>query len=232
MSSMMRALVAPLLVAACASSPPHAATVADAGERRAAGERLRSATAVVESQLSDPDHAVPQAIAKSARCVSIVPSMLHAGLLVGVHQGRGVVTCRSNDQWSAPSFVRVSGSGAGLLAGVESVDLVMLLMNDESARSLAGARVEFGAAGSIAAGPVGRSWQAATAPSLGASLLCYSSSRGLFAGISLTEVVIESDDEAARAFYGDARDFGVLLRGSSAPPPEVAPFLAAMQRVF
>ena len=110
--------------------------------------------------------------------------------------------------------------------------LVMLLMNEQSARSLAGARVQFGAAGSIAAGPVGRQWQATTEPGLGASLLCYSSSRGLFAGISLTEVVIETDDEAARAFYGDARDFSVLLRGTTTPPPEVAPFLVAMRRVF
>jgi lipid-binding SYLF domain-containing protein len=149
-----------------------------------------------------------------------------------VHRGRGVVTCRSNDAWSTPSFVRVSGSGAGLLAGVESVDLVMLIMNEESARSLAGARLQFGAAGSIAAGPVGRQWQATTEPGLGASLFTYSSSRGLFAGLSLTEVVIETDDEAARAFYGDARDFSVLLRGTAARPPEVDPFLAAMRRAF
>ena len=219
-------------VAACAATPPHAATVADVGERRDAAERLRAATSVVEGQRSDPDRAIPHAIAKSAKCVSVVPSMLHAGLLLGVHRGRGVVTCRSGEDWATPSFVRVSGSGAGLLAGVESVDLVMLLMNDESARSLAGARVQFGAAGSIAAGPVGRQWQATPEPGLGASLLCYSSSRGLFAGISLTEVVIETDDEAARAFYGDARDFGVLLRGTTALPPEVAPFLTAMRNVF
>ena len=219
-------------VSSCASTPPHAATVADVGERRDAAERMGAATRVALAQLTDADHAIPQAIASVAKCVSIVPAMLHAGLIVGVSRGRGAVSCRVDEDWSTPAFVRVSGSGAGLLAGVESVDLVMLLMNEKSARSLAGARVEFGAASSIAAGPVGRQWQATAQPDLEASLLCYSSSRGLFAGVALAEVVIEPDDEAARAFYGDARDFGVLLRGTAALPAEVAPFLVAIRRGF
>jgi lipid-binding SYLF domain-containing protein len=195
-------------------------------------DRVTAATAIVRAVRSDADGLIPIAIARAARCVAVVPHLVHAGVLVGARSGRGVMTCVESGAWTRPSFFMVNGATAGLAAGFERVDLVMLVMTDAGESALLSGKWQLGADTSIAAGPVGRSAEAATQVALGATVIYYSRASGLFAGVDLSGSVIEMDEEATRAFYGDARDFGTLLRSPRPPPPAGATFREEVARTF
>jgi lipid-binding SYLF domain-containing protein len=72
----------------------------------------------------------------------------------------------------------------------------------------------------VAAGPKGRSAEAATDLQLHAEILTYSRSRGLFAGVSLEGAVVKQDRNANEQVYGErveARD--LLLESKRRVPP-------------
>lgn len=174
----------------------------------------------------------PGAVAERARCVVVVPDLLHAGFIVGGRAGRGVATCREGQGWSRPSFVRLTSASAGLQAGVQSVDVVMLMMTNAGMKRLLDGKAQLGATASVAAGPVGREAQASSNVTLTAEVLYYSRASGLFVGLDLSGTVLEGDEESSRAFYGDARDFRALLRTPPEPPPAAKEFVQAIERSF
>jgi lipid-binding SYLF domain-containing protein len=207
-----------LVLAGCGGAP---ATPATNPARAEATDRVTAATAVVRRIRDDPDSAIPVALAKAARCVAIVPGLVHVGVVLGGRAGRGVVTCFTGGAWSRPEFFVLSGADAGLAAGFERTDLVMFVMTDAGESAILEGKLRIGADTSITAGPIGRNAEAGTDVALSAPILYWSRANGLYVGLDLSGTVLERDEEATRAFYGDARDFGVLLH-APAPPPEPA----------
>jgi len=65
-----------------------------------------------------------------ARCIVVIPSLMKVGLVVGARHGYGVVSCRIVTGWSAPALIQVAGGSAGLQAGVQSADIVMVLLSE------------------------------------------------------------------------------------------------------
>ena len=233
MSRRFTALLLAMLAAlpACGGSQGRGPT-AIAATRTEASDRLGNATRIVQHLATEWDGALPRSVAGAARCVAIVPGLVHAGLLIGIRGGQGVMTCRDGTSWSRPDFFRLSGASAGLSAGVQSVDLVMLVMTNAGEAALLEGNMEIGAGTSVVAGPVGRTAMAATEIALRASIVYYSRAEGLFVGLDLSGTRMERDEASSRAFYGDARDFGALLRGAPPLPAAAATFRAEVERVF
>ncbi len=65
-------------------------------------------------------------------------------------------------KWGPPAFIRLIGGSFGWQIGVQSTDLVLLMMNDVNLKSLFKDKITIGADASVAAGPVGRDASAAT----------------------------------------------------------------------
>jgi hypothetical protein len=63
-----------------------------------------------------PDKAIPDKIMASARCVVVIPSMVHIGIGFGSY-GRGVATCHNANGWGAPAPVTITGGSCGLQIG-------------------------------------------------------------------------------------------------------------------
>lgn len=100
-------------------------------------ERLQSATETIQQITDAPDKGIPDEVFKGAKCVAVVPSMIKGAFILGGKHGRGVSTCRLPDgKWSAPAFFTISGGSWGVQFGVEDVQLVMMVMNDEGMRHL------------------------------------------------------------------------------------------------
>jgi lipid-binding SYLF domain-containing protein len=218
---------------ACGSPPKDATSETVSPARRETIERVQAATKVVRELRGTPDAFVPRAVAAGAQCVAVVPGLVHAGFLIGARAGRGVVTCREKrGAFSRPSFFRITGASAGVQAGVESVDVVMLLMTEASANTFMAGKAQLGATTSIAAGPVGREAQASSDVTLSAEVLYYSRSSGLFVGLDFSGTVLEPDEESSRAFYGDPRDFRALLRAPPPSPPAGREFVEEVERSF
>jgi len=169
-------------------------------------ERLKASYEVLHDVLGMPDKGIPTDLLNKAECVIVVPSMKKAAFIWGASYGRGVMVCRSGEDfrgpWSAPAFFALEGGSFGLQIGGEATDYVILVMNDKGARSVMTSKVKLGGDASVAAGPVGRTTSAETDIVMNAEMLTWSRAKGLFAGVSLAGSTLRSDDEANRNFYG------------------------------
>ena len=104
--------------------------------------RMQKSVDVLSSIMSTPDKGIPEEVLSSAKCILVVPSLIKGGFIFGGKHGRGVASCRTSDGWSAPAFVSIGGGSWGLQIGVEGVDLVMLVMNDQGFQHLLSSKFE------------------------------------------------------------------------------------------
>jgi SH3 domain-containing YSC84-like protein 1 len=96
----------------------------------------------------------------------------------------------------------LEGASIGLQLGGAATDFVLLVMNDKGAKSVLSSNVKLGAGATAAAGPKGRTAEAATDIVMKAEILSYSRSRGIFAGVSLEGSTLRSDGSANKNLYG------------------------------
>jgi lipid-binding SYLF domain-containing protein len=175
-----------------------------------------------------PDKGIPDEVLANAKCIVVVPNLLKAGFIFGGKHGRGVATCRTAEDWSAPAFVSISGGTWGWQIGVEGIDLVMLVMNDNGLQHLLSSKFALSGEGSVAAGPVGRHASAGTDWKMNTEMLTYSRSHGVFAGLTLEGTVIEQDNESTEAVYGRKLRFRDILSGAVSAPAGAEGFLEAV----
>ena len=112
--------------------------------------------------------------------------------------------------------------------GVEGVDLVMLVMNDQGFQHLLSSKFQLSGEGSAAAGPVGRHASAGTDWKMNTQMLTYSRSKGLFAGITLEGAVVQQDDDSTKAIYGKNVKFRNILSGRVSTPRSADAFMRAV----
>ena len=190
--------------------------------------RLQSSVEVLQAIMATPDKGIPEEVLNDAKCILVVPNLIKGGFILGAKHGRGVASCRTSGGWSAPAFVSVGGGSAGLQIGVEGVDLVMLVMNDQGFQHLLSSKFELTGEGSVAAGPVGRHASAGTDWKLNTQMLTYSRSKGAFAGLTLEGAVVEQDNDSTRAIYGKNMKFGNILSGKASTPKSADAFMKAV----
>ena len=191
-------------------------------------DRLQKSVDVLHAIMSTPDKGIPEEVLSNAKCILVVPDLIKGGFIFGGKHGRGVASCRTSEGWSAPAFVSVGGGSWGLQIGVEGVDLVMLVMNDQGFQHLLSSKFELTGEGSVAAGPVGRHASAGTDWKMNTQMLTYSRSKGVFAGLTLEGAVIQEDNDSTRAIYGKDKEFRNILAGKTATPKSTEAFIHAV----
>jgi len=204
-------------------------TYAWAGSAREDTEaRLQSSVDVLHAVMATPDKGIPEEVLSNAKCILVVPDLIKGGFIFGGKHGRGVATCRTAEGWSAPAFVSVGGGSWGLQIGVEGVDLVMLVMNEQGFQHLLSSEFELTGEGSVAAGPVGRHASAGTDWKMNTEMLTYSRSKGVFSGLTLEGAVVEQDNDSTRAIYGKNVMFRSILSGKVSTPKSADAFMKAV----
>jgi lipid-binding SYLF domain-containing protein len=166
-------------------------------------KRLTEAARVLSEIRNAPDNGIPEAIWNKAECVVVIPSLKKGGFIVGAETGSGVLSCKHANQWGAPVFMELTKGSVGLQAGVQEIDLVLMIMNRRGVEKLLSNKVTLGADASVAAGPVGRAASAATDAQMSAEMLSYSRARGLFAGIDLSGGTLRPDKSKNARAYGN-----------------------------
>jgi lipid-binding SYLF domain-containing protein len=168
--------------------------------------RIKGSYAVLKSVLGMPDKGIPRDLLNKAECVVVFPSVKKAAFVVGASYGRGVMTCRGGADfrgpWTAPAMFALEGGSFGFQIGAQATDFVLLIMNEDGAKSVMSSKVKLGGDASVAAGPVGRATSAETDIVMKAQILSWSRNRGVFAGISLEGSTLRSDDDANKNLYG------------------------------
>jgi lipid-binding SYLF domain-containing protein len=197
-------------------------------------DRLENSAVVMEEIMNVPDN-IPQELLEKADCVIVIPSVKKVAIGIGGSYGRGAMVCRTgnkfNGPWSAPAMYALEGGSIGFQLGGEATDLILLVMNEKGADSILNSKVKLGADASVAAGPKGRDAQAATDAYLGAEILSYSCSRGLFAGVSLAGSTLRPDNDANERVYGrniTARE--IVLGNNVAVPQEGRRLVGVLQK--
>jgi lipid-binding SYLF domain-containing protein len=165
-------------------------------------EKLNEAAAVLTEIRNAPDKGIPDSIWNKAQCVVVIPDLKKAGFIVGGEHGTGVMSCKHANTWGPPVFMEMTKGSFGFQAGIQSADLVLVVMNQSGVQKLLGNKVTLGADASIAAGPVGRTATAATDAQLSAEMLSYSRAKGLFAGIDLSGGSLNPDASMNERMYG------------------------------
>ena len=168
-------------------------------------ERLGNCSTVLKEILNIPD-GLPQNLLDKAECLVAFPSVKKFALGFGGSYGKGAMVCRSGENfkgpWGPPAMYRLEGASIGFQLGGSATDFVLLVMNEKGADSLLSSKVKLGADAIVAAGPKGRASEAATDAYMGAEILSYSRSKGLFAGVSLKGSTLRQDNGANEDLYG------------------------------
>src|SRR3972149_6192743 len=124
--------------------------------------------------------------------------------------------------WGPPLMISVGGGSLGLQIGGQAADYVFLVMNPKGIDHLVRSQFTLGADAAVAAGPGGRTGEAATDLRLKAEILTYSRTRGLFAGLSLEGTVVKQDKDANENLYGERVDPRRVLHEAAYPVPSAA----------
>lgn len=194
-------------------------------------DRVKDAGQVLKEILNIPDD-IPQDLLDKAECVVVLPSVKKAAIGIGGSYGRGVMICRGGQHytglWGAPAMYALEGLNIGFQLGGQATDFVLLVMNPSGAKSLLSSKVKLGADASAAAGPKGRSAEAATDVVMKAEVLSYSRSKGLFAGVSLEGSTLRSDGSANEKLYGRKLSAEDIIRGGKVRAPAAAAELIAL----
>jgi lipid-binding SYLF domain-containing protein len=194
-------------------------------------DRVKESGVVLKEILNIPDD-IPQDLLDKAECVVVLPSVKKGAFGVGGSYGRGVMICRGGahytGHWGAPALYALEGISIGFQLGGQATDFVLLVMNPKGAESLLSSKVKLGADASAAAGPVGRTAEAATDVVMTAEILSYSRNKGLFAGISLEGSTLRSDGSANEKLYGQKLSAKDIIRGGKVKAPAAAQGLIAL----
>lgn len=174
---------------------------------------------------------IPAGILHGAKCIGIIPGEKHFALGIGGQYGKGLVTCRNQNRWSAPAFIALAGASYGFQIGGQSSDLVLIFQSKHGLESMLSNKIKIGASASAAAGPVGRKASASTNPAMNAAILTYSRSHGAFVGVDLSGSVVQPDDSGNIAMYGKATRHEDVLAGQVPPPRQALPLLREIARV-
>src|SRR5207244_13181657 len=178
---------------------------------------VKQAATIMERFQAVPEKAIPQAVLNDARGLGIM-TVIKAGFGFSGRGGKGVVVARTSNGWSGPSAIGTGGAGFGFQIGAEVTEFVFILNTDAAVQAFSrDVNVTLGGDISVAAGPIGRTAEAAVTPV--AAIYTYSRSQGLFAGISLEGTVIGARNDANAAYYGRRMTPDAILSGQVPPPP-------------
>lgn len=210
------------LLSACAGSP--------AGN---APQSLvdRSALSVQEILSEENDRLDAASVLRRARGAVICPRSFRAAFFAGGSGGNCVLVGRdAAGSWSSPAFYAVGTGSIGFQAGIQDSQTLLLLMNDRALTAIIDRQFKFGADASLAIAHLGGSVEGATTTALGADILSFSRSRGLFAGLALEGSVLNAMPDWNAAYYGREVSTRDIVVSMTAHNPGADPLRAALMR--
>ena len=85
--------------------------------------RIEDAATVLKEIHAVPDKDIPAELWNKAACVIVVPSLKKAAFVIGGEYGKGLMSCRRDNTWSAPIFMQVGKGSWGFQIGAQTIDL-------------------------------------------------------------------------------------------------------------
>jgi len=173
-----------------------------------------------------------RALVRKAKGVMIYPQVLRGAFLFGGAGGRGVFLVRNQETntWAGPAFYALGKASLGLQAGADASEAVLVALTDRGVTALLTDTAKLGVNASVAAGPVGAGWEAATA-NLSADLVSYSRNQGAYVGVSVEGAGVFPQPLLDQAYYGRPVTPTQILIQREVSNPHAGGLIAAIARV-
>jgi lipid-binding SYLF domain-containing protein len=211
---MIRILLAAIIAALLSSLTPQPARAQ--GDEQTLVDR---ATLAVQEMVNQSISEDPRIMLQRARAAMICPRVFKAGFIFGGEGGACVLLARAgNGTWSYPAFYGMGSGSFGLQIGIQDSQFVMLIMTEKGLRAILDSQFKLGADASLAIATIGAGVQGSTTGALGADIIAFSQTRGLYGGISLEGSLMGQRSEWNRAYYGrpmDSRQIVVDMQGAN-----------------
>jgi SH3 domain-containing YSC84-like protein 1 len=173
----------------------------------------------------------PHNMLQRARAVMICPRVFKAGFFFGGSGGDCVLLARAgNGTWSYPSFYGIGSGSFGLQIGIEDSALLMLIMTGRGLNAVMDSQFKLGADASIAIATIGGSVGGATTAAVGADILVYAETRGLFGGVSVEGSIMSLRSDMNQAYYGQAYSARQVVMQMVAANPGADPLREVLTR--
>lgn len=193
-------------------------------------KQVKEASEVLHTITTIPEKSIPPALLSRAQAIAVIPNVIKLGFILGGRHGKGVMVGRDESgKWGMPFLITFTGGSVGWQAGAQATDVILVFKNRRGLEAVRQGKLTLGADAAVAAGPVGRQFEAATDAQLKSEIYSYSRSRGLFAGVALEGAFLQADKEATESLYG--RRAEAISRYDTVMPPEVKEFSAILERV-
>ena len=197
-----------LLQAACTGNTP--------GEQQTLVDR---ATLAAQEMMTQTVSDGPRDLLRRAKGVMICPRIFKAGFFFGGEGGSCVLLSRTgNGTWSYPAFYTIGSASFGFQFGIEDNQLFMLIMTERGLGAVLDSQIKLGANAGIAIATIGAGIQGSTTAAVGADIVAFAASRGLFGGIALEGSVMSADTGWNQAYYGQpfaSRQLVTQMQGSN-----------------
>jgi lipid-binding SYLF domain-containing protein len=211
------------VLAGCAGGAP------SAGEEQ--GLVDRSTLTVQEMLGQGNDRLNATSLLRRARAVLICPRVFRAGFFFGAEGGGCVLVARdAAGSWSSPAFYSLATGSFGLQAGIQDLQIMMMIMNDKALNAILDSQFKFGADASITVATIGAGIEGATTAAVGADIVAFARSRGLYAGISLQGSLLSYRSAWNRAYYGQEVGPRQIVIGMQVHNPGADPLRAVLMR--
>lgn len=172
-----------------------------------------------------------QRLLRRARAVIICPRIFRAGFFFGGEGGGCVLVGRdAAGSWSSPAFYTLGSGSFGLQAGIQDLQVLMLIMNQRALDAVLDSQLKLGADASVALATYGGSVEGATTAAVGGDIVAFARARGLYAGLTLEGSLLSARSEWNRSYYRQEvgpREIAVAMRVHN---PGADPLRAALMR--
>jgi lipid-binding SYLF domain-containing protein len=141
-------------------------------------------------------------LARQAKAVLIVPRLLKGGFIVGGEGGNGVLMVQHEGRWSLPAFYVLGSASFGLQVGLEQSELIMLIMTQKGLDGVLRDQFKIGAQAGISVATLGSGVEGAIGGVSPPDIVVWSSSTGLYGGLTVNGSIIKAAPEQDAEFYG------------------------------
>lgn len=166
----------------------------------------------------------------NAQGIMIFPGALKAGFIIGAEYGNGVLLARTAaGDWSQPAFYTMGAGSIGLQIGGQVSQVVLVIRSRKALEAVVKHQGKFGADIGVTVGTIGAGLEGSTTTNVGADIVAFSDSAGLYAGGTVEGAVLARRNDYNQAYYGTGALPDTILFGQGFSNPDADALRASLK---